>query len=111
VDEEFEVVKQVVVAIDGRLRAFSDRAIKYYVEENLTVWNVSALMYLYEHPVARLMSVSVSKLDIARRYPEFIDRLIDVYIRTWIEKMKLTREYKDLDVEFNSPPSWAKEVV
>jgi hypothetical protein len=104
---EWYRVKDVVVAIDAQLRAFTDRQIKYYVEDSWTVVKVSVLMLPVTGELARMQQLVLSK--IALIYPQYdVDCIAGQFIHSWIMKLANKKQaYEDLDTVFASPPSWA----
>ena len=103
---EWEIVQDFIVQVDARLYAFTDRQIKYFVQDELTCYKVHALMFLPLLEKAGMLTMTLSKLTMM--HPMYdSERLVHVFIDYWIEKIKLPRRYEELDVVLDSPPSWA----
>ena len=103
---EWERIKDLLVAIDARLRAFTDREVKYYLQEGTTTVTINVFTLIPKLDKAALLKVTVGRLDLL--YPTWdADRMAHCFIDAWIEKMKMERRYEELNVIFDSPPSWA----
>jgi hypothetical protein len=103
---EYEVLQELLIAIDARLRAFTDREVKYYLSEDFAAITVSILMLIPKMGGARLLQMPISCADLMR--PSWQSaHVAHIFIDNWIEKLKMERKYEDLNVIFDSPPSWA----
>jgi hypothetical protein len=103
---EWERVKETLVATDARLRAFTDREVKYYLREDFATVTIYVVMLIPKMEKARMLQMSISRLDLV--HPAWQSaRVAHVFIDTWIEKLKMERTYEELDVMFDGPPSWA----
>ena len=110
---EWDRVKEVLVAVDSQLSAFTDRQIKYYVDDSYSTVKLSVLTLPIEGNQARLQQLVLSRIALV--YPQYdADRIAGQFIHSWIMKLaNKKRVYEDLGVVFAAPPSWEipKEVT
>ena len=104
---EWQRVKELLVAVDARLHAFTDRDVRYYLREELACVEVSALMLIPKLEQAALLQFSVSRQMLLERNYWDAERLAWTFVAQWMEKVKLERKYEQLNVVFDGPPSWA----
>lgn len=106
---EWERTQEFLVEADARLRAFADREVKYYVENELTCVKVHAVMLMLRTERAGILTMALSKPAMA--HPAWsADRLAHTYVEQWVERLKQPRKYEELDVRLGGPPSWAQVV-
>jgi hypothetical protein len=106
---EHEKIKDLLVAIDARLHAFTDREVKYYLREDFATVVISIFMFGPRlGTVSLLQQMSVSRMTLVQ--PSWnAERTAHVFIDNWIEKLKMERQYEELNVIFDSPPSWVAD--
>ena len=109
-DQEHEKIKEVVVAIDARLRTLTDSRVKYYLRDEAACVQVTAFMLMPLTNQAGLLQVNVNKLTMAHNMWN-AKLAANVFIYSWLEKLQQPRKYEELDVEWNEPPSWVKVVA
>ena len=105
----WDCVKDVIVAIDSQLSAFTDRQLKYYVEDSWSTVKISVLMLPIDGDQARMQQLALSKIALAYQHPPYdADRIAGQFIHSWIMKLaNKKRTYEDFDIVFASPPTWA----
>ena len=107
---EWERVKETLVAIDARLRAFTDREVKYYLREDFAIIIIYVVMLIPKMEKAEMLQMSISRIDLA--HPAWQPaRVVHAFIDTWLEKLKMERKYEELNVVFDSPPIWGAHDV
>jgi len=102
--------KEVIVEIDARLRAFTDRAAIYYVEDDLVYYKISVVMISASLKQTAAVKIVLSKPSMMSPY-WVSDRIAHQFMLNWIEKVKLERTYEELDVRMDYPPSYLKEIL
>ena len=107
---EWGRVQELLVAVNARLRAFTDRDVRYYLEEDFACVKVSALMFLPKTDQGALMTFVVSRLDLPNTHWN-ADRAATAFVHAWIDKIKMEQPYAALTVVFGPPPAWAKVAV
>jgi len=105
---DWERVKELLVEVDARLRAFTDREVKYYITADWACVKVHALMFLPKEDKAAMLQFTVSRPGCLAHPSWSAARLAHSFVHTWLEKIKMPRKYGELDVVLDSPPSWAK---
>jgi hypothetical protein len=103
---EWDRVKDLLVAIDAQLRAFTDREVQYYLKEDFATVTVSVLAFVPKLERAALLQMPISRLVLGQPLWS-AEHASKVFIEQWVERLKMARRYEELNVIFDSPPSWA----
>lgn len=107
---EWERVKELLTAIDARLRAFTDRDVRYYLREDFACVSIYAVMLVPKMEKMAAMQLVVSRITLQDARYWDAERVAHAYIHAWIEKIKFERKYEELNVVFDAPPGWAMPV-
>lgn len=93
-------LQDLLVAIDARLRAFTDREVHYYTRTFGATIEVDTVMLIPKLEKIARLRLSVSLLTLEDKHWDH-ERLARTYVQYWIEKIKLERPYAELSVFTN----------
>lgn len=103
-------LENIIIAIDSRLCAFSDRKMKYYLADRYTIVELWIVMELQDDKCAAMKMVFTKQ--ILCNYPElYAESAAKQLIVNWVEKFKVEKLFTELDVKWDEPMYHLREGV